>query len=32
MLHEDVVSRLRNILLDGEIPPGARIPERDLCA
>jgi len=32
MLHEDVVSRLRNILLDGEIPPGARIPERHLCA
>jgi DNA-binding GntR family transcriptional regulator len=32
MLHEDVVSRLRNILLNGEIPPGARIPERDLCA
>lgn len=32
MLHEDVVARLRNILLDGEIPPGARIPERDLCA
>ena len=32
MLHEDVVSRLRNILLDGEIPPGARIPERELCA
>lgn len=31
MLHEDVVSRLRNILLNGEIPPGARIPERDLC-
>ncbi|MGB6589403.1 MAG: GntR family transcriptional regulator, partial [Pseudolabrys sp.] len=23
--------RLRNILLNGEIPPGARIPERDLC-
>lgn len=32
MLHEDVVSQLRTILLDGEIPPGARIPERDLCA
>jgi DNA-binding GntR family transcriptional regulator len=32
MLHEDVVSRLRNILIEGEIPPGARIPERDLCA
>lgn len=31
MLHEDVVGRIRAILLDGEIPPGARIPERDLC-
>ncbi|MCP3465601.1 MULTISPECIES: GntR family transcriptional regulator [unclassified Bradyrhizobium] len=31
MLHEDVVSRIRDILLDGEIPPGARIPERELC-
>lgn len=32
MLHEEVVSRLRDMLLDGEIPPGDRIPERDLCA
>lgn len=31
MLYEDVVSRLRNILLDGEIPAGALIPDRDLC-
>src|SRR3989440_9013477 len=31
MLHEDVVSRIRAILLDGEIPPGARIRERELC-
>jgi DNA-binding GntR family transcriptional regulator len=31
MLHEDVVGRLRNILLEGEIPPGGRIPERELC-
>src|SRR5919197_5466204 len=31
MLHEEVVVRIREILLDGEIPPGARIPERDLC-
>ena len=28
---KDVVSRLRNILLDGEIPAGALIPDRDLC-
>ncbi|HEU5019603.1 MAG TPA: GntR family transcriptional regulator [Pseudolabrys sp.] len=32
MLHEEVVGRLRTILLDGEIPPGGRIPERELCA
>src|SRR3954466_15807465 len=31
MLHEEVVGRIRDILLDGEIPPGARIPERELC-
>jgi DNA-binding GntR family transcriptional regulator len=31
MLHEEVVNRIRAILLDGEITPGARIPERDLC-
>jgi DNA-binding GntR family transcriptional regulator len=31
MLHEEVVNRVRAILLDGEITPGARIPERDLC-
>lgn len=32
MLHEEVVGRVRAMLLDGEIPPGARVPERDLCA
>lgn len=31
MLHEEVVVRLRAMLLEGEIPPGARVPERDLC-
>jgi DNA-binding GntR family transcriptional regulator len=31
MLHEEVVARLREMLLEGEVPPGARIPERDLC-
>jgi DNA-binding GntR family transcriptional regulator len=31
MLHEEVVGRVRVMLLEGEIPPGARIPERDLC-
>src|SRR4029450_6887960 len=31
MLHEEVVGRIRAILLEGEIPPGARMPERELC-
>src|SRR4030081_1115159 len=32
MLHDEVVSRLRHILMEGEIAPGAKIPERELCA
>ena len=32
MLHDEVVARVRHMILDGEIPPGARIPERELCA
>jgi DNA-binding GntR family transcriptional regulator len=32
MLHDEVVARVRHMILDGEIAPGARIPERDLCA
>jgi DNA-binding GntR family transcriptional regulator len=31
MLHEEVVSRVRAMLLEGEIQPGARVPERELC-
>jgi DNA-binding GntR family transcriptional regulator len=31
MMHDEVVSRLRHMLTEGEIPPGARIPERELC-
>jgi DNA-binding GntR family transcriptional regulator len=31
MLHADVVARVRNMLIDGEIPPGSRIPEQSLC-
>lgn len=30
-LHVDVVARLRDMLVEGEIPPGARVPERELC-
>src|SRR6202140_1704102 len=32
MIHAEVVPRLRHLLTEGEIPPGARIPERELCA
>lgn len=31
MLHDEVVSRVRTMLLEGDIRPGARIPERELC-
>lgn len=31
MLHDEVVSRVRTMLLEGAIRPGARIPERELC-
>jgi len=31
VLHEEVVARVRMMLLEGEITPGARIPERELC-
>ena len=31
MLHEETVTHVRTMLLEGEIPPGARIPERELC-
>ena len=32
MLHEEVVARLREKLIDGVMPPGSRVPEKDLCA
>ncbi len=31
MLHEEAVAYVRSMLLEGEIPPGTRIPERELC-
>jgi DNA-binding GntR family transcriptional regulator len=31
MMHDEVVGRLRHMLTEGEIPPGSRIPERELC-
>ncbi|MGF7206396.1 DNA-binding GntR family transcriptional regulator [Skermanella aerolata] len=32
MLHEDVVAHLRDKLIDGVLPPGSRVPEKELCA
>lgn len=31
MRHDQIVSQLRQMLIDGEIAPGARVPERELC-
>lgn len=31
-LHDDVLGRLRDFVVEGHLAPGARIPERDLCA
>ena len=31
VLHEQVVARLRNMLIEGRIPPGAKLNERELC-
>jgi len=31
MLHEDIIARIRDRLIEGAIAPGARIPEQDLC-
>ncbi|MFD1557496.1 GntR family transcriptional regulator [Paraburkholderia silviterrae] len=28
----DVVSRIREMIIDGDLPPGSRIPEKELCA
>lgn len=30
-LHDEVVERVRTLIIDGEIEPGARVPERELC-
>ncbi|MFW7267887.1 GntR family transcriptional regulator [Gluconacetobacter sp. Hr-1-5] len=31
-LHDQLVARLREMVLDGELPPGSPLPERMLCA
>ncbi len=30
-LHEELVMRLRNLIVEGDLVPGARVPERALC-
>jgi len=30
-LHDEVVGRLRDMIVEGELTPGARVPERQLC-
>lgn len=30
-LHDEVVARLRELILEGDLAPGARVPERELC-
>ena len=30
-LHDGVLSQLRDAIVEGRLPPGARIPERELC-
>src|SRR5438128_1548234 len=31
-LHDQVAARLRTLLVEGQIPPGAELNERELCA
>jgi DNA-binding GntR family transcriptional regulator len=30
-LHDQLVARIRELILDGELPPGSRVPEKALC-
>lgn len=30
-LHEELVARLRTMIVDGTMPPGKKVPEKDLC-
>jgi DNA-binding GntR family transcriptional regulator len=30
-LHDEILSRLRDIIVEGRLAPGARIPEKELC-
>jgi DNA-binding GntR family transcriptional regulator len=30
-LHDELVARLRDLVVEGELTPGMRVPERALC-
>jgi DNA-binding GntR family transcriptional regulator len=30
-LHDELLTRLRELITDGQLPPGAKVPERELC-
>lgn len=30
-LHDELLCRLRELITEGELPPGAKVPERELC-
>ena len=31
-LHDELLSRLRDLIIDGDLVPGEKVPEKDLCA
>src|SRR5437660_1326384 len=31
-LHDEILTRLRDYIVEGNIPDGGRVPERELCA
>ena len=31
-LHDELLARLRDLIIDGELVPGEKVPEKDLCA
>jgi DNA-binding GntR family transcriptional regulator len=30
-LHDELISRLRDLIIEGELAPGSKVPERELC-
>ena len=31
-LHDELTSRLRHLIIEGDLPPGEKLSEKDLCA